>query len=172
MAKRIFYKGFSKIINGKSTGNQREINMARFTNGIKHTAALVGEKCQYHRQRRKDSTERRTSTMVKRRFEIDAESLPDLPGMMLVTIEVLKDLGGSATIQELDEKVIELEGVTEAEQAFTMPDENRARVSYYLAWARTYLKRGNALENSSRGVWTLTESGASDHQARRNPCDL
>ena len=98
--------------------------------------------------------------MVKRRFEIDAESLPDLPGMMLVTIEVLKDLGGSATIQELDEKVIELEGVTEAEQAFTMPDENRARVSYYLAWARTYLKRGNALENSSRGVWTLTESGA------------
>ena len=97
--------------------------------------------------------------MVKRRFEIDAENRPDLPGMMLVTIEALKDLGGSATIQELDEKVIELEGVTEAEQAFTIPDENRARVNYYLAWARTYLKRGNALENSSRGVWTLTESG-------------
>ena len=59
--------------------------------------------------------------MVKRRFEIDADSLPDLPGMMLVTIEALKDLGGSATIQELDEKAVELEGVTEAEQAFTMP---------------------------------------------------
>ncbi len=50
--------------------------------------------------------------MVKRRFEIDAESLPDLAGMMLVTIKALKNLGGSATIQELDEKVIELEGVT------------------------------------------------------------
>lgn len=50
-----------------------------------------------------------------RRFKIDAETLPDLPGMMLVTVEALKDLGGSATIQELDEKVIELEGVTEAE---------------------------------------------------------
>ena len=100
--------------------------------------------------------------MVKRRFEIDAESLPDLPGMMLVTIEALKALGKSAaTIQELDEKVIELEGVTEAEQAFTLPgDQNRTRVNYYLAWARTYLKRGNALVNSSRGVWTLTESGA------------
>ncbi len=47
--------------------------------------------------------------MGKRRFEIDAESLPDLPGMMLVTIEALKALGGSATIQELDEKVIKLE---------------------------------------------------------------
>ncbi len=81
--------------------------------------------------------------------------------MMLVTAEALKDLGGSATIQELDEKVIELEGVTEAEQAFTMPrDENRTRVNYYLAWARTYLKRGEALNNSSRGVWALTEGGA------------
>ena len=99
--------------------------------------------------------------MVKRCFEIDAESLPDLPGMMLVTIKALKNLGGSATIQELDEKVIELEGVTEAEQAFTLPRvQNRPRVNYYLAWARTYLKRGNALVNSSRGVWALTEIGA------------
>ncbi len=99
--------------------------------------------------------------MVKRRFEIDAESLPDLPGMMLVTIKALKNLGGSATIQELDEKVIELEGVTEAEQAFTLPRyQNRPRVNYYLAWARTYLKRGNALVNSSHGVWALTEIGA------------
>ena len=99
--------------------------------------------------------------MVKRCFEIDAESLPDLPGMMLVTIKALKNLGGSATIQELDEKVIELEGVTEAEQAFTLPRvQNRPRVNYYLSWARTYLKRGNALVNSSRGVWALTEIGA------------
>lgn len=42
-----------------------------------------------------------------RRFEIRAVTLPDLPVMMLVTVEALKDLGGSATIQELDEKVIE-----------------------------------------------------------------
>ena len=55
--------------------------------------------------------------------------------MMLVTVEALKKLGGSATIQELDERVIELEDVTEAEQAFTMPrNENHPRVSYYLAW--------------------------------------
>ena len=103
----------------------------------------------------------KTNLMAKRHFQIDAQSLPDIPGMMLVTVEALKDLGGSATIQELDKKVIELEGVTEAEQVFTMPrNETRARVNYYLAWARTYLKRGNALVNSSRGVWALTESGA------------
>ena len=33
-------------------------------------------------------------------------------------------------------------------------------MNYYLAWARTYLKRGDALVNSSRGVWALTEIGA------------
>ena len=99
--------------------------------------------------------------MDERRFQIDEKSLPNLPGMMLVVIEALKDLGGSATIQELDEKVLELEGVTEAEKVFTMAgNDSRMRVNYYLAWARTYLKRGSASVNSSRGVWALTESGA------------
>ena len=98
--------------------------------------------------------------MTDRRFQVEKESLPSLPGMMLVTVDALKELGGSATIQELDERVIQLEGVSEAEQAFTMPrNENLPRVNYYLAWARTYLKRGNALMNSSRGVWALTEIG-------------
>ena len=92
---------------------------------------------------------------------MDAQNIPHLPRMMLVAVEALRDLGGSASIQELDEKVIEIEGVTEAEQALVMPQgQNRTRVSYYLAWARTYLKRGNALVNSSRGVWALTETGA------------
>ncbi|SBV35005.1 Restriction endonuclease [uncultured Sphingopyxis sp.] len=98
---------------------------------------------------------------MERRFQIEVDGLPDLPGMMLVTVEALRDLGGSATIQELDERVIELEGVSEEEQSFSMPrDENRPRVNYYLAWARTYLKRGGALENSARAVWALTEAGS------------
>ena len=98
---------------------------------------------------------------MPRHFEIDADSLPDLSGMMLPTVFALKDLGGSATIQELDERVIELEGVTEVEQSYMMKnDENKPRVIYYLSWARTYLKRGNALINSKRGVWALTDKGA------------
>jgi len=102
--------------------------------------------------------------MASRRFRVDSEKLPDLPGMMLVTIDALRALGGSASIQELDEKVVELEGVSEQEQSLTMPrDRNRPRVNYYLAWARTYLKRGGALVNSARGVWALTEAGASIH---------
>ncbi|MDE2997833.1 MAG: AAA family ATPase [Gemmatimonadota bacterium] len=102
-----------------------------------------------------------TDGTVKRRFEIDAEHVPDLPGMMLATVEALRELGGSATKHEIDDKVIELEGVTEAEQALTMTGNAKLiRVNYYLAWARTYLKRGNALVNPARGVWELSEAGA------------
>ncbi|MEL7013730.1 MAG: restriction endonuclease [Pseudomonadota bacterium] len=97
-----------------------------------------------------------------RTFVIEAGLLPDLPGMMLVTINALKEMGGSGTIQEIDEKVTELEGVSEEEQSLEMSNSDpRSRLNYYLAWTRTYLKRGGAIENSSRGVWALTEVGKS-----------
>ena len=95
-----------------------------------------------------------------RRFEIDQDTLPDLAGMMLATVEALRKLGGSASIQELDEEVISIEGVTETEQSFMMANNSGPRVNYYLSWARTYLKRGQALENSARGVWALTDQSA------------
>ena len=98
--------------------------------------------------------------MRKRLFTINKKDLPDLPGMMLATIKALEALGGSATIEELDEKVIEQEKVTKEEQSFMMQGSKKPRLNYYLSWARTYLKRGNALENSSRGVWALLATGA------------
>ena len=79
---------------------------------------------------------------------------------MVAVVDALRELGGSANIAELDERVIENEGLSEEEQSFLMRnDENKPRVNYYLAWARTYLKRGDALENSKRGVWALTDKG-------------
>jgi restriction system protein len=99
-----------------------------------------------------------------RRFTIEPEGLPDLPGMMLATLDALRHLGGSGSIQEIDEAVIEIEGVSEAEQAITMPNnEQRLKVNYYLAWARTYLRRGDAVENSARGIWAITEAGSVIH---------
>ena len=96
----------------------------------------------------------------KRLFIVDEKSLPDLPGMMLATLNALRALGGSGTLQEIDNKVIELEGVPEEEQAYEMPNnEGRRRINYYLSWARTYLKRGGAIENSARGVWSLLPKG-------------
>ncbi|MEJ8476519.1 restriction endonuclease [Roseibium algae] len=97
---------------------------------------------------------------MRRRFTIEAEGLPDLTGMMLATVEALRQIGGSASIQELDEKVIEIEELSETEQSHLMSgDDQRTRVNYYLGWARTFLRRGGALENSARGVWALTDKG-------------
>lgn len=76
--------------------------------------------------------------------------------MMFRTVEALRKLGGSGSIEEIDEAVKELEGLTDAEVNYTMRDGRRLRFNYYMAWARTYLKRGAVLFNSSRGVWSLT----------------
>ncbi len=97
---------------------------------------------------------------MTRTFKIERDKLPNLPAMMLVVIQALKEIGGSATISELDEKVAELEQVTEGEQELPMANSDpRPRFNYYLAWARTYLKRGGALANSARAVWSLTDLG-------------
>lgn len=96
---------------------------------------------------------------MSRTFIIEETGFPDLPQLMLATVEALRALGGSASIDELDQTVVDRESVTEEEQAFTMPNDTRPKLRYYLAWARTYLKRGGALENSARGVWALTDAG-------------
>ncbi len=99
---------------------------------------------------------------MNRRFVIEAEGYPEMPGMMLATVEAMKQVGGSASIYELDEKVAEIEGVSEEEQSYMMTGTNQGqpRLNYYLAWARTFLKKGGALENSARGIWALTEFGS------------
>lgn len=96
---------------------------------------------------------------MTRNFVIEEEAHPSLPHLMLATLDALRAMGGSGGIQEIDETVIDREGVSEAEQAILMPNDHRAKLNYYLAWARTYLKRGGALENSARGVWAITDIG-------------
>ena len=103
----------------------------------------------------------RAKTLTERKFVVRETGIPDLAGMMLAVVEALREIGSSAHIHELDEKVIEREGLKEEEQSYPMSgNDPRLRVNYYLAWARTYLRRGGALENSARGIWSLTKSGS------------
>lgn len=100
---------------------------------------------------------------MTRTFLIEPTGYPEIPRMMLATLNALRAIGGSANLQELDEQVVEIEGITEDEQAYMLPNGKFRKLNYYLAWARTFLKRGGALENSSRGVWALTEVGDGIH---------
>jgi restriction system protein len=68
-------------------------------------------------------------------------------------------MGGSGTNEELLAKVIEVENYSPDVQAVIHVDGRQSKLNYNLAWAKTYLKKVGAVENSHRGVWTLTKEG-------------
>lgn len=74
------------------------------------------------------------------------------------TLKALKNLGGSGAVSEIEEQVVSILNLTE-EAVNEIHRESTTKLTYRLAWARNYLKRFGMLENSSRGVWALTEIG-------------
>jgi len=58
----------------------------------------------------------------------------------------------------MEDEVIRILNLSE-EDATELHKGNTTKLSYRLAWARTYLKRFGLLDNSARGVWSLTQKG-------------
>jgi len=85
--------------------------------------------------------------------------MPTYDSLMNPLITALFELGGSGSVDEIYEKVLQLENINEEISSIPHnPDKsNQTEVAYKLAWARTYLKKYGFLENSSRGVWALTQ---------------
>ncbi|CAD7839746.1 MAG: Mrr restriction system protein, partial [Olavius algarvensis spirochete endosymbiont] len=79
--------------------------------------------------------------------------------LMNPLIKALINLGGSGNIDEIYEEIITLEKFDEETLAVMHNPEksNQTEIGYRLAWARTYLKKAGYLENSSRGIWALTD---------------
>ena len=84
--------------------------------------------------------------------------MPTYDSLMNPLLNALKYLGGSGSIDEIYDKVVEQESIPEDITAILHSPEksNQTEVAYRLAWARTYLKKYDFVENSSRGVWSLT----------------
>jgi restriction system protein len=74
------------------------------------------------------------------------------------TLKVLKELGGSANSDEIEEKIIEYLNLNE-HQINDIHKGSRTKLNYQLAWAKNNLKNAELIENSKRGVWALTEKG-------------
>jgi restriction system protein len=68
-------------------------------------------------------------------------------------------MGGSGTIQEIMEHVLEIADFSEEQQSILHNDGPGTEIAYRLAWGRSYLKKVDALENSQRGVWAITSYG-------------
>jgi len=84
--------------------------------------------------------------------------VPTYDELMWPALVAMKALGGSATHEELLEKIIELGNIPESVQN-VMHTERQTKISYNLAWAKTYLGKAGALENPSHGVWAITQKG-------------
>ena len=85
-------------------------------------------------------------------------NVPKYDEMYGALISALHNLGGSSSISEMEEQVAKILRLRD-EEINEIHRGNRTKFSYRLAWTRNYLKRYGILENSSRGVWTLTDKG-------------
>ena len=90
--------------------------------------------------------------------------IPTRLDLMYPTLVAVRDMGGSATKSELLEKVPEIAEVTDEQLAVVFSADytrlqGKSKVLYEISWAFSCLKSIGALENSQRGVWSITQKG-------------
>jgi len=85
--------------------------------------------------------------------------LPTFDELIVPTVKALLSLGGSGTVEEINNKVYEIATIPENILQIPHGEEGTTNeVDYRLAWSRTYLKKFGLLENSARGIWALSKA--------------
>lgn len=93
--------------------------------------------------------------MARRKFV----GVPSYDKLMIPVLRALVSLGGSGSIEEINEKVYAIEGFSaDLLQISHGEKSSYSEIDYRLHWSRTYLKKFGLIDNSSRGVWTLVNS--------------
>jgi len=85
-------------------------------------------------------------------------SIPKYDDLFNPLLKAMHKLGSSASISEQEELVSSILNISESDLSL-IHKGNRTKLSYNLAWARTYLKKYGLLDNTTRGVWILTSKG-------------
>lgn len=73
-------------------------------------------------------------------------------------LNALIELGGSGQPSEVEALIAERMNISEKEQSEQIPS-GQSRYSNKVNWARFYLAKGGFIDSSTRGVWSLTETG-------------
>jgi hypothetical protein len=108
-----------------------------------------------------------SDTLIVRNSDDAIQMMPSVPSfdeLMWPALRALKAMGGSGTNEEFLNKIIELERIPPEIQAVQHTDHRQTKINYNLAWAKTYLKKVGAIDNSSRGRLVNHESGRESHQ--------
>jgi restriction system protein len=88
------------------------------------------------------------------------DKVPNVGDLLNPLLLAIRELGGSGTIEEITAKVIEaLRPTKEVAEKLHTGSTKKTELEYRLDWARTRLKWVGLLENSRRGVWSLTAKG-------------
>ena len=87
------------------------------------------------------------------------DDMPTHMDLLWPTLKALEVRGGSASIQELFEQIAEDMDIPDRILDRLHGDGPQTEVEYRAAWARTGLKYIGAIENTSRGIWTITDNG-------------
>src|SRR5262245_48385788 len=88
--------------------------------------------------------------------------LPNETDLIDGLMRAMQRLGRPASIEEQESEVIRLLNISDRDAA-EIHEGSRTKLSYRLAWGRTYLKSLGLLRSVERGTWELTEKGASYH---------
>lgn len=79
--------------------------------------------------------------------------------LMQPTLVALDQLGGSASIDEIDDRVALLLSLPDDMLEIPYPSGNGSVFPDRVSWARSHLKVAGLLESGGRGIWILTDAG-------------
>jgi len=101
------------------------------------------------------------------------KGIPKRSELSVAVIEALKKLGGSGSISEINEEVINILKLPDRivnlpHKTNTGKPDSRTELEYELAWARTNLKKKAVIEQSARGIWALKDFSKSDEKRLEN----
>lgn len=88
--------------------------------------------------------------------------VPTYEDFLTPTLQVISQAGGSLGRAEVKDKVVQQAGLTDDQLSFTYPEGRNAGRSVALdriGWCLSSLKLMGALDNSNRGVWSITSRG-------------
>lgn len=99
----------------------------------------------------------------------ETEAIPRYDELLWPALRAVRELGGTARLDEIDERVIADGDFTEAQLAVLHNEGPSSEIEYRLAWARSYLKGMGALASVSRGIWETTPLGRQLSEADIEP---
>ena len=77
--------------------------------------------------------------------------LPKVEDFYVPTMKALRDLGGSASIEEIQDRLTETEKLTQEQIDQVYPTSGAQIVPDRMSWARTYLKIAGLVASGGRG---------------------